>query len=364
MRALIVTRAAIGGAARHVLDVARGLAGRHEITVLASPSEDPAYIDRLRETGAEVILFLLPRRPSPMLDLTALAVVRKLLRRDFDVVHAHTAKAGAFVRLARRDTPVVYSPHGFYHHYPTAAPVARRAALLAERALARRADVLALCAEWEVSAARREGLAPRGEVVTIPNGVPTPAPLPPEERSRIREELGVADGQALVLMIGRLKAPKDPLTFLEAAAGAGDAARFVLVGGGPLLTRCRESAPPNALVAGTVSDASRLLLAADAAILATDFEASPYFLLEAMAAGVPVVATDVPGNRDALGDTGVLVPRRDPARMTEAVLSILGDPAGAERGARSRRRAGRRNSHGAMLDATERAWATAGGAAR
>ncbi|MHC4472036.1 MAG: glycosyltransferase [Planctomycetota bacterium] len=362
MRVLIVTRAAIGGAARHVLDVVGGLAGGHEITVLASPSENPRYLDRLRDSGAKVVVFLLPRRVSPRLDLAALAVVRELLRREeYDVVHAHTAKAGAFVRLARRDTPVVYSPHGFYHHYPTARPTARRAAFLAERFLARHADVLALCADWEADAARREGLRPRGEIVTIPNGVPLPDPLPDGERDRVRRDLGVTEGQALVLMVGRLKAPKDPLTFLDAAGRVGDEARFVLVGDGPLHAECRARAPAGAVVAGSREDAANILRAADVAVLATSFEAAPYTLLEAMAACVPAVASDVPGNREVLGDAGVLVPRRDPVRLAEAVTRLVRDTAEARAiGARARDRAGRLYTPERMLEATERAWETAG----
>ncbi len=355
MKALIVTRAGIGGAARHVLDVVGGLAGRHEITVLASPLERPGFLEEISRAGARAVPLPLPRAPSPAADLRALAAVRALLaRRPPDVIHAHTAKAGALARLAARGVPVVYSPHGFYHHYPHAPRGARLAARTAERLLAPRTALLALAAAWEREAAAGAGLAPPGGTVVIPNGVAT-NPLP---------ERPLPGPEPVVLMVGRLAPPKDPLAFLAAAARSAGPGRWVLAGDGPLLGRCRRAAPSRAEVRGRVADPGRLLAGAAVAVLATRFEAAPYFLLEAMAAARPVVAADLPATREMLGDAGVLVPPGDPGALAAAVDRLLMDPgARAELGARGRQRAAARYPLSATLRATEEAWRRARGPA-
>jgi glycosyltransferase involved in cell wall biosynthesis len=361
MRVLLVTRAATGGAARHVLDVVRALGGRHEIACLASPVEDGGYPGALARAGARVRTVPIRRGADPTGDLRAVSEIRtELARFAPEVLHAHAAKPGLLARTAGGDTPVVYSPHGFYHHYPTVPAPARKAALRIEKALAPRTAVLALCAEWERSKAEGEGLGGRRATVVVPNGVPAPNPPEAGERERLRRELGVPEGGRLILMAARLADPKDPVTFLGAAAALPERCRFVLAGDGPLLTRCRKLAPPHALVAGRRDDLPRILASADLAVLATRFEASPYFVLEAMAGGLPVVASDLPATREALAEPRLLVPPGDPAALARAIDEVLGDGARAEEtGAVLRERAAERYSLRAMAAATERAWEAA-----
>jgi glycosyltransferase involved in cell wall biosynthesis len=368
MKVLLVTRAATGGAARHVRDLVAGLSGRHEIHALASPLEDPRFCDDLAAAGARVVPLSIRRGPQPISDLAALLRIRGALRRErFDLVHAHAAKPGTLARLAAGPVPVVYSPHGFFHDYPTAAGPARRAALAAERALAPRTRVLSVCAGFEAERARRLGLAPSGKIVVVPNGVPIPPPLPSADRAAIREGFGAAPDDFLVLMAGRLAPPKDPATFVRAAAlreasaraapGGGPRFRFVLVGDGGLAGSLPASP---ALLTGARPDAARLLGAADAAVLTTDFESSPYFLLEAMAAGVPIVATDLPATRELLAGAALLVPPRAAAALAEALIRLAATPTLRSRlAALALARAETAHSIPAMLAAVEAAWSAA-----
>ncbi len=362
MKVLLVTRAGTGGAARHVRDAVAGLSGRHEIEALASPREDPEYLAVLAAAGARVIPLPLARGAAPRSDVAALVAIRAAVRRFRpDVVHAHAAKPGALARLAAGRTPVVYSPHGFFHDYPTAAPAARTAARIAERALAGRTAVLAACAEFEAAAARRQGLAPGGRVVVVPNGVPMPAPVPPGQRRARRALLGAGEGDFVVLMIARLAPPKDPGTFVAAAERAGAGFRFVLVGDGPLLAPLRAPAEHAGVrLAGAFANAADLLPAADAAVLSSRFEAAPYSLLEAMAAGVPCVCADLPAAREALGEAGLFFPPGDAASLAAAVTALRDAPARAVAlGRLARARAADHHSLPRMLAATEQSWLAA-----
>ncbi|MCU0727613.1 MAG: glycosyltransferase family 4 protein, partial [Planctomycetes bacterium] len=227
--------------------------------------------------------------------------------------------------------------------------------------------VLVVCAEFEAERARQLGLAPRGKIVVVPNGVPIPPPLPAADRAALRAELGAGPTDFLVLMAGRLAPPKDPATFVRAATiveasaraapGSGARFRFVLVGGGRLAGTLPASP---ALLTGARPDAARLLGAADAAVLTTDFESSPYFLLEAMAASVPVVATDLPATRELLGGAAVLIPPHDAGALAAALERFAVHPALRSRlSAMALARAGTFHSIPAMLSAVGNAWGAA-----
>jgi len=363
MRVLLVTRPGTGGAARHVLDLVTGLAPDHEIRALASPVEDPAFPDRLGAAGAEVVAVPMERVPHFPTDVSAVRAVRRAVR-EFgpDVIHAHAFKAGAVARLGACGTPVVYSPHGFYHLYPTAPGSARRIARLVERRLAKRTAVLALCAEWEREVVRRDRLDRGGAVTVVPNGVPIPDPLDAAKRQAVRASLGVDPGHCLVLMVGRLAPPKEPLQFVAAALAAPGRFRFLLVGDGPDLPEYRALAADHEtlIAAGYREDLPDLLGASDIGVLASRFEAMPYFLLQAMAAGLPCVATDLPATREVLsGGAGVLVPP-EAAALLGAVEGLAGSPARrASLGTAARERAVERYSLRSMRDAVRAAWESA-----
>jgi glycosyltransferase involved in cell wall biosynthesis len=137
--------------------------------------------------------------------------------------------------------------------------------------------------------------------------------------------------ERIVLMVARLAVPKDPVTFVR-AAGLVDApptTRFLLVGEGPLLAEAKREAEK--LPAGRVvfvpasADVRTLLAGSHVAVLSSRSEAMPLFLLEALAEGVPAVATDLPGCREASGDAALYVPPGDPAALAGAVSRLCRD---------------------------------------
>ncbi len=185
--------------------------------------------------------------------------------------------------------------------------------------------------------------APKLQVVH--NGIPL---TPFEAPARVAGEGWAAGGRPVVLTIARLHGQKGHAYLLEAAAALPEAV-FVLAGDGPERGALEEQArclgvADRVVFLGHRQDIPALLAQCDLFVLPSLFEGLPLSVLEAMAAGKPVVATDVGGTREAVshGETGCLVPPGDPHALVVAIRSLLADPGRAQamgRAARARARA-------------------------
>jgi glycosyltransferase involved in cell wall biosynthesis len=176
------------------------------------------------------------------------------------------------------------------------------------------------------------GYHPRAWAV-IPNGFDVARFRPdPAARQSWRQRLGIAEEQAVVGMVARVDAMKDHATFLAAAAlvaARGPDIAFVLAGRGTESLALPAALTGRLHALGERDDVAALLAALDLAILSSAFgEGFPNVLGEAMAAGVPCIATDVGDSAAIIGETGLVVPTRDPQALAAAILSWLDrDPA-------------------------------------
>jgi glycosyltransferase involved in cell wall biosynthesis len=219
-----------------------------------------------------------------------------------------------------------------------------------------------------VSAAERDevvetiGARMAGKLVVVPNGVPLAPGSSIDARNSIRAELGVEDS-VVVLSVGALDPPKDPLALARAAvsvARSGSKVVLLVVGDGGLRAEAEAIARESSgviRVLGRRDDVAHLLTAADVFVLWSRHEGLPYALLEAMAAGLPAVVSDYPGAREVVGDAGLLVPHEKADGFAEAIRRLAADPGiRAELGGRARRRIEDRFSLEKMLDATRRVY--------
>ena len=336
--------------------------------VLVTGSGD-RHLDQARDAGLEVITEPALRAPiDPRHDLAALRRLSALLRqRPFDVVHTHTAKAGALGRIAARRSGgprIVHTYHGFpFHEFQS--PPRRRSYIAIERYLGRMTDV-ALCVGTGVAVeAIRRGIMLPERVRTIGVAVPDrPAPAA-GARDRARRALGIPPDATVVGAVGRLtyqKAPEDFLTALRELGRARTAGQpdllGVWVGGGDLAERIgglAQSGPgPRVVLAGERADVQELLPAFDVFALPSRYEGLPTVIVEAMACGIPVVATAVNSVADLVvpGETGLLVPPQRPDQLADAVGYLLNSPETAARmAATARERLGERYSVDALRDA-------------
>lgn len=271
----------------------------------------------------------LPPHPANAL---ALARLRHLVReRRPDIVHAHSSVGGALGRLAAAHSPArrVYTAHGL-------AP--GRGPLVLERALGQLTDRWVAVSDSEADALLHHRVAAPGALVVIRNGIDLTigAGAARAVRPGLRERLALPPGAPLVGTVARLVAQKRPEHFVRVCAGVArdrPDAWFVLVGSGPLRAKvlrqvAQAGLGPRFRHVPALPDVAALLGELDVFVLTSRFEGAPYTPLEAMRAGVPVVLSDVVGNRDVVeaGCSGELFAPGDVAGMAAAITALLGDP--------------------------------------
>jgi glycosyltransferase involved in cell wall biosynthesis len=339
-----------------VLSLARGLDQRaHEITV-ALPEHLDKSIAALQETDAQIVPLAMRKVAwSP----EAIAAFLRLLRdQEFDVVHVHSQEAGLVVRpLARLAgaKAIVYTPQTIDIRRARWQWLYRSA----ERLLAAVTDKIISVNESDRQRLIAWGIPP-AKVETIPNGISLVGFEQPVPVGELRHSLGVELDRPLVMQMGRLRAQKNPLAFVEGAAEVAREcpdAQFALVGDGPLrdevIARIEQLGLQGAVrCLGWHDDGYRLIAAADILSLTSLWEGTPFTLLEAMAWSRPVVATAVNGCPEIILDkvTGFLVPPGDTTAWARRVVDLLHDPAKAiSMGKQGRRRVEEKFAMPAML---------------
>ena len=248
----------------------------------------------------------------------------------YDVVHVHGEVASALCLPALATRPSVVTLHGIHllRRLRKPASVAAKANLrLVTRAAAR-----TICVSQAEHAEIRSflGAGSLRRAVVIPNGV-DPAPVTPADRAAARAEFGVGRSTLVGAWIGSLDPHKDPLTPLAAVremARAGNAVALLLAGDGQLRAEVERQAEGTAVhVLGFRSDVRRVLLAADFLVVSSVREGLSFAVLEAMSLGVVPVVSDAPGNPEAVGEAGVVVPVGDVPAFAEAFARLAGDEA-------------------------------------
>lgn len=347
----VISEMGVGGAERVVVELLRDAAARgDDLGLLANPGPlDRELADLATERSP-----LPTQRSAGALARATTASWRFARRFKPDIVHAHNVRVAGLARigsqLARplRRPPLVATYHGV--------PLAEVAS--AARVL-RLADAV-VC----VSEGLREQLAAAGVsqrlLSVIPNGVPDAVPLGATERERIDAELGLGDGAPVVSIVGRLVPQKEHERFLHAAkrlTEEGPPAHFLVVGDGALRQQLEQQADALGLnsqvrFTGVRDDARALISRSDLIVFSSAWEGLSIVALEALAAGVPVVSTDVAGMRELLsGGAGQIVPHDDEA-LAAAIGKLLRDPdLRARTGAEGRRLHGERYSTARMTGA-------------
>ena len=326
--AYIVTRSEpIGGAQVHVRDLATALLARgHEPLVLTGGGGP--YIESLRARGVQTFTLESLGVPiRPLRDLRALHEIRALLRTlRPDLVSTHSSKAGILGRLAARalGIPVIFTAHGWAF---TPGVPSREATVYRwiERLAAPFASRIITVSEFDRQLALAYGIASSDKVVTIHNGMPD-----------IDQAL-LADPSALpvrLAMVARFERQKDHATLFHALAGLmQEPWRLDLIGDGPLLSEARALSDRLGLVDriqfwGQRMDVDARLAQAQVALLITNWEGFPRSILEAMRAGLPVIASAVGGISESVrdGETGFTVPQADVEGLRRRLKQLLDSP--------------------------------------
>lgn len=306
-----------------------------DVDVLAT---DPHFQDMISRHGLGLVdLDVIRREIRPFWDFRGLLRLKRFLSRSsYSLVHTHTTKPGIIGALAARRAgipAIMHTVHLFPFHEETGR-VMTAAYVGAERLAARWCDRIVTVSEFQRDWALRVGVGTPDQVVAIPNGVPLGRTQPTRSAADVRAELGIGDS-FMVLSTGRLAEQKGLEYLIRAAVLLRrelPAARVVLAGDGPLrdeLTRLVVDLglEDTVSVLGYRSDVGDLLAAADLVVLPSLWEGLSISLLEAMAAGKPVVTTSIGSNREVTndGETAVLVSPKDAVGLAAAIRSLMGD---------------------------------------
>ena len=344
----VIARLNVGGPALHVSYLTKGLDERgYETTLVAGSigAEEGSMEYAAHDLGIEpVVIPALQREIGAAADLHAVGGLRELIRRlRPDIVHTHTAKAGAIGRAAARlaggaRPPVVV--HTFHGHVLRGyfGEARTRVFLEIERALARSTDALIAVSPEVRDELVGLGVAAPEKFVVIRLGLDLEARTSATKGARERERarLGIPDEAFTVGWLGRMTEIKrvDDLLRAFAVLHARDPqARLLLAGDGPLRPSLEGLARELGLgeaahFLGMRREVAELFAAVDTVALTSANEGTPVTLIEALAAGRPAVSTDVGGVRDVVsdGETGLLVPAGDIGALADALDRLDRDP--------------------------------------
>jgi glycosyltransferase involved in cell wall biosynthesis len=340
LNVLHVFRAPVGGLFRHVVDLARGQTARgHRVGLIADSTTGGAQAEATLAALACELALGVSRIPMSrqigLSDGPAIAhVARRAAEVAADVIHGHGAKGGAYARLAPSlPSPAgggglgrrirVYTPHGGSLHYRWASPVGFFY-LAAERALMGRTDLFLFESAYGRDVFRAKVGEPRSLVRVVHNGV-TQAEFAP-----VVTDAGASD----LVFIGELRMLKGVDVLINAIAGLareGRAVTATIVGAGP-----DRAAFESEVAALRLTEAVRFVGVKPAragfalgrlSVVPSRAESLPYIVLEAAAAGRPLIATNVGGIPEIFGpDAGALVPPGDPAALARAIAEMMDNP--------------------------------------
>jgi glycosyltransferase involved in cell wall biosynthesis len=337
----LFSRLNIGGPAIHVILATAGLDSRRyesHLIVGREGQDEGNFFDLARAKGVRFrVIPSFVRRINPVLDSMTLVRLYRLMKREQpDIVHTHTAKAGALGRIAARMAKVpvvVHTFHGsvFQGYFDT---LSSHVFQSIERRLARWSDAVVGVSPRVADELERRHVAPRRKIEVIYLGLELDRYQRLDEyRGNLRRELGVLRHVPLIGCVGRLVPIKDLPTLFRAMVVVRRSqpdAILLVVGDGPErqnleLEAYKLGLSPNIRFLGFRRDLDRIYADIDIAVNSSINEGTPVALIEAMSAGVPVVATSVGGTPDLLlnGLLGKLVSPEDPRGLSEAIRHTL-----------------------------------------
>ena len=324
----VITRAdQVGGATVHVRDMCKALIARGDNVTVLVGGNGPVTVELAANCIPYRSMRHLVRLPNPIRDLLAvIEIARHLQELKPDLVSTQTAKAGLIGRIASNlvGVPAIFTPHG----WAIADRITSSGGFLfrlAEKAGARFSARIVNVCEYEKELAIRHHIAPERSLVTVHNGMPdVPFSLRAEpDRQPPR-----------LIMVARMDKPKDHMTLLRAMANLTDLPwTLEMVGGGPRENSIRALAAQLEIgdricYRGSIGNVAELLCESGLFVLSSQSEAFPLSILEAMRAGLPVVATDVGGVSEAVlhNRTGFLVPKNNPELLSYYLRRLISDP--------------------------------------
>jgi glycosyltransferase involved in cell wall biosynthesis len=344
-RILQVVEASFAGVGRHAVDLTAGLRARgHDVHLIYSPCRTDARFTAAVKSFANppgrVPTMAIPIRRSPHpSDCEVMRALRAYMRRQgpFDIVHAHSTKAGIVARVGTLGMGAVrvYTPNAPASSDPTLHQLQRCLIGTLERGLGLVSDAVLVVSTEELEHVRGLGLHEK-RLFLVPNGIAiSPAPATRELKAKLRQEIGVAPDDIVIGTVGRLSVQKDTGTLLRAFASIvpklSSGVRLVIVGDGQFGGKLRALGQSLGLGSRVLwlgpRDGPRTMPVFDIFALSSLYEGLPYVVLEAMNEALPIISTQVGGCGLLIenGRNGWTVPVGRADLFGEALLPLIRD---------------------------------------
>lgn len=322
----VITSLRIGGAetlVSHILPLMR--AKGHDVELAIFDRTPSHLLSQLHEQEIKIHAF--GQGKAAMYSPLHIPRLHRLMK-SFDIVHTHNTSAQLFSGIAAPEGPVLltteHNTDNRRRHHPILKPV--------DRWMYDRYDYIIACSE-AVSRKLREYLPERltGKLSLIPNGIPIPEnPLHSAAPKKPLSE------KCDILMIAAFRPQKDHLTAIRALQLMPPHVRLFFAGDGELRHKMEVEVEKLRLTSrvsflGNVNNATELLQKSDIALLSTHYEGLSLAIIESMASGVPLIASDVEGVREICGGAAILTAESDPAAIAEAVNLLIQAPSLAEK---------------------------------
>ena len=325
-----VEAATVTGPAKNLIEFSRTarIGNRVEVSIatFVRGPEPTAFTSAVREAG--IPLTAIPE--SSALDRRVLGRIRRLVSElKPDILQTHAVKSHFLIYLSRlwKTWPWV----AFHHGYTTTDLKMRAYNQLDRVSLRKPARLVTVSRTFERQLTGR-GIAP-SRITVLQNAVdPQWAErVRNTDRVEARRRLGIAPGEPVLLSVGRMSREKAHIDLIQCFAilrKQGREARLILVGDGPERPHLTQAAGAGVIFTGQVHDTTSYYAAADVLVLPSLTEGSPNVLLEAMAAGIPVVATEVGGIPEIVchRESALLAPPQRPDLLAETIEEVLSSP--------------------------------------
>ncbi len=322
----VITKSELGGAQGHVHDLIKSLHNEYQIHFVVGSLGWLA--DKCDEMGVTVHhLPNLTRSINFIKDVTAVKeLVQTIEKIKPDLIHAHSGKPGIIARLAGKicNVPVIFTAHGWGFD-PNAPKLRRNIALAAEKLLAKFATKIICVSESDRQLAIDLGVVEADRVVTIHNGI--------DPGVELTVSTANAKSTQLIMVARFNKQQKDQVTLMKAIQQIDRDINVLFVGTGPDFEEAKNTAKEldilsKASFLGDRLDVPQLLAQSQIFVLSTHYEGLPISILEAMRAGLPIIATNVNGIPEQVvdGKNGLLVERQDVDGLAQAITNLVDNP--------------------------------------
>lgn len=314
-KVLLISESMGGGLRKHVVQLIENLdRDKFELFFIhGEKTMDEAFIDEYEKLKGYATIISCPsfeREITPAKDIQSYLFVSKIIKEiKPDVVHCHSSKAGVIGRLAAKRNGVkkiFYTPHAYSFLAPEFSKQKKRLFVLIEKFLSRHATTQTFCvSKGEKKSALLYKLDKEEKLSVIYNGLPD-MEFPP--KNFIKQQLGLKSKDIVIGNNARMSEQKNPMLFLKIAKDLieKDASyHFVWAGDGPLMNEMRSFIQSNHLesnvhLLGDRKDSEIIVAGYDVFLITSLYEGLPYAPIEAMRAGVPIIATDVVGNNEVV----------------------------------------------------------------